>query len=662
MDRTARNMLGCRYEQGMDIRIGPQPDSSLHRFRTWIAAAFVIAVFIALSVWTWRKWPDLLIDFGRELYVPWQLLSGKVLYRDMAYLNGPLSPYLNALWFRIFGTSFTTLFMVNLVITGVLTAALFFLIRRSSDTLTATLSCLVFLCVSAFAHFTRVGNYNFVSPYSHEMTHGIAFSVLMILFLAASINGRRLVMCLASGFCLGLVFLTKADVFVAALAAAVVGLLIVGSAEKKESAPTAVLISAFWLAALLPAAFFLAYLNLYMPVPQALQAIAGTWPHLAAANPLGNAFYREALGISAPWTSLVSMSRVLLGLMLFIASIVVWSLDINGWLKRLLVMLAGAALLALSLLIRTPTIPWLLVPEPLPLLTCLGGLGLSIYCVANRPASPARARLAPLCLWAIFSFFLLAKIILNPKFHHYGFGLAMPGAVFLVVLLVWSLPSLISMLGGRTRFFRLIVVPILIADIGYYVLLSDIAYHQKTYGVGSGLDRLIAYDPSIDPRGPAVTQVLGRIEQALPPQANLAVLPEGAMINYLSRRPNPTPYINLMPVEVTVFGEATILRTFQAQPPEFIILVDKDTTEYGVGPFGVDPTYGKLITDWVKSRYETVWQTQGRSLAQSAFTINILKLTDEKKARQVPQGTEESLNNNVDAGSTAGSTGIRSER
>ena len=61
------------------------------------------ATFAGLLAWSWRKWPDPLVDFGRELYVPWQITEGQVLFRDVASLFGPLSPYLNALWFRLFG-------------------------------------------------------------------------------------------------------------------------------------------------------------------------------------------------------------------------------------------------------------------------------------------------------------------------------------------------------------------------------------------------------------------------------------------------------------------------------------------------------------------------------------------------------------------------------
>ena len=45
---------------------------------------------------SWRKWPDPLIDFGRELYLPWRLANGAVLYRDVDDFYGPLSQYLNA--------------------------------------------------------------------------------------------------------------------------------------------------------------------------------------------------------------------------------------------------------------------------------------------------------------------------------------------------------------------------------------------------------------------------------------------------------------------------------------------------------------------------------------------------------------------------------------
>src|SRR5687768_5447393 len=85
-------------------------------FAGLIALTVHACLFALLMWWSWRKWPDPMIDFGRELYVPWQIVQGKVLYRDIASLFGPLSPYVNALWFKLFGVSLTTLIAANLAI------------------------------------------------------------------------------------------------------------------------------------------------------------------------------------------------------------------------------------------------------------------------------------------------------------------------------------------------------------------------------------------------------------------------------------------------------------------------------------------------------------------------------------------------------------------
>src|SRR5262245_62458868 len=58
----------------------------------WTAPVLLILTGIIMTVWTWQTWADVTVDFGRELYVPWQLTEGKILYRDIAYFGGPLAP------------------------------------------------------------------------------------------------------------------------------------------------------------------------------------------------------------------------------------------------------------------------------------------------------------------------------------------------------------------------------------------------------------------------------------------------------------------------------------------------------------------------------------------------------------------------------------------
>src|SRR5689334_24947754 len=108
-------------------------------------ALLLLAAGIALALWTWARWGDLQVDWGREVYLAWRVSQGEALYRDVAYYAGPLSPWINALWFKLFGAGIWTLYVANLCLVALDTALVYALVRRLADTFTATLAGLVFL-------------------------------------------------------------------------------------------------------------------------------------------------------------------------------------------------------------------------------------------------------------------------------------------------------------------------------------------------------------------------------------------------------------------------------------------------------------------------------------------------------------------------------------
>ena len=57
----------------------------------------------------------LLIDTGREFYIPQQMLSGEVLYKDIFNIYGPLSYQVNAILFAIFGIKINTLYLFGIL-------------------------------------------------------------------------------------------------------------------------------------------------------------------------------------------------------------------------------------------------------------------------------------------------------------------------------------------------------------------------------------------------------------------------------------------------------------------------------------------------------------------------------------------------------------------
>src|SRR5205823_437174 len=104
------------------------------RQRKRLGPLLVICVGAAMLSWAWDYSPDPVIDFGREVYVPWRIASAhEVLYRDIQYFNGPFSPYFNAGMLNLFGASLRTLKCVNALFIALLATAIYRLALTISD-------------------------------------------------------------------------------------------------------------------------------------------------------------------------------------------------------------------------------------------------------------------------------------------------------------------------------------------------------------------------------------------------------------------------------------------------------------------------------------------------------------------------------------------------
>src|SRR5262245_36003925 len=119
------------------------------RLSRWAGPSAVSLAGCLMLWWTWGTWPDLLVDFGREVYTPWQLTRGKVLYRDVASFYGPLSPYLNSVWMRVLGVSLRSVVLANIAITAALTWMLYEILLTIGGRVSAVAGALVFITIFA---------------------------------------------------------------------------------------------------------------------------------------------------------------------------------------------------------------------------------------------------------------------------------------------------------------------------------------------------------------------------------------------------------------------------------------------------------------------------------------------------------------------------------
>ena len=573
-----------------------------------------LVVFLATAVitaWTWRAWPDVFVDFGRELYLPWRVNEGDVLYRDLAAFNGPLSVYWNSLWMSLFG-GFTGLIVSNLILLALLLVLLARLFERMASPLASYAALLFFVVVFAFGQTSGVGNYEFVSPYAHEATHGFLLGVAALFAMSGrEIGGRRW---FVVGVLLGLVFLTKLELFVASSAAVAIGVLL---KESSVSLPKRFVAVAS--GALLPVVAAVLLLGFAMSPEEAVAGLtASVSGAFGAASELP--FYRGDLGagIDRVGHNLTLMGFWFVGFfaLVLLASMGEYSFPRAGW--RLRGAVCAATIWGLSLL----PVDWGYVGRPLPALVALFLL-LSFF--AWRAGGDAEERDALACrlTFLCFALFAMAKMILAAKLWHYGFVLASPAVAACMLYGLDWFPKEWRERRSSGTLVQAVFLGLFVFVGWTYGSMSRSSYADRTVEVGEGADRLVA-----DARGTYAAEALRAVAEYVGPDETLLVLPEGISINYLAKRRTPTKYINFMPPEFALYGEDTMLAELQQNEPQAVLLVHKDTSEYGLPLFGRD--YGARIFAWFEERYEQVWSYGDKPLTpEASFGVALYRRSED---------------------------------
>lgn len=581
----------------------------------WSGLLIVAAIFIFMVALSWRKWADIVVDFGMQLYVPWRLSEGDVLYRDVMYLpGGPFSQYFNALLFKIFGVSFRTLIFANLTITAAMLVLIYRQFLAVTDRWTATTIASIIVVGFAFADYGD-GNYNYIAPYCHEALHGLVLSILAISSLSNWIQKRKWPSLFAAGFCCGIVFLTKPEIFLALLAGTFAAFALIFKNGGKFNF-IAKSIAAFAIVALLPPLFFFFYFLQVENWLDSLRSTAFAWMPLLHHSFAENAYYRRFLGFDHPLANFWKMIwefAVVVALTILYAAF--FRRQIISSRDRIAMLAVSAPLLAVVSEINWAEDLFL----PLVVLTSCVLLWLNSKKleIENRFAFPF--------LWSVFGFALLAKMGLFSRVWHYGFILGMPAFMGMIYLLFWLLPLLLEKYGVQSHPFRRLVWWVIVFVCLQLFIPSMINYHKLTFSVGGGGDKVITADTENDQRGPALAAAIFWMNTNISSDATLAVVPEGVMVNYLCRRVNPTGYPVWLPPEMETFGQNNMIAAFEQHSPDYVMLLHCPSNEYGVKYFGQQPEYGQTLMQWIRQNYDVVFQEGEVPLQTRHFGLQILK-------------------------------------
>ena len=585
--------------------------SAWERRRGWTAFAALFAIGTGMAWLSWRKWPDTLIDCGRDFYFPWQILQGRVLYRDLAQAYGPFSLYFNAFLFRVFGVHLLTLALFNHLLIALLAWLIFRIFRETAGFLSAFFCSALFLSMFAFSQYTISGNYNYVCPYAHEILHSAVFAWTAIWTFVLFMRTRADRWLWATALLWGLVLADKVEIFLALSAALAAGFGLLWLLEKTP--PRAVARDSAILAAglVLPSAAFFLYFCAKMPAPEAAKTmmIPFTLPMNRAVHDFP--MFPGISGMADPKGSLLVILKVIRWHAVLLAGLVLSCFLVrqagDGRARRAAVWvfwIASAA--ALAVLYRR--LYWVHFFRPLPLYLLLAA-GTCLRFLFARRDDPQALEWLPRLVLSIFALLLLLKIFLRTHILLYGFVLALPGTLILAAFLLRFLPEILDKWFGPCGYVKPVIAGFLATCALWYVVQCRSVYRFKTFPLGRGADLVYELSPRKDWMEQLAGKAVEKVEETVAPGQTLAVFPSGLMINYWTRRPSSVGFQAYRVFDfILAGGEDRVVETLDSHPPDFVILLDMDASTGHGDPGRLGRDYGFKLLQWIRTRYQPVYQ------------------------------------------------------
>jgi 4-amino-4-deoxy-L-arabinose transferase-like glycosyltransferase len=547
----------------------------------------LIGLAIANALWRgWGHWGDPLADTGRELEWPRRILAGEGLYADLYYNYGPLAPYLNALWFRLFGVRLEVLAAAGAATAVLTTFTLYAISRKFVGRLGSATVAVSFVYVCAFAHIQPVGTFNWVLPHAYPATYGMFLALLSLLLLIRHLHTGDTASLLLSIAALALTALAKVEALLPALGAHCV--YVAGSAATRR--PLRRALASYAVAAGGVAAV---YGWFYARTGPAL------WrDHLAGAvNEQSMYFIMYTAGLDDIAGSSLAVGKSAVVVMTTAAvAAAVYRLSksdrVSGAWKLLATCAACCAIAGSQLLMRVDLL-WLCTPFLFAAIFVADGV--SWWRHPER-----RERLLPALL--VWTFFLasIPRIILMTSPVGYGYYL-LPGGILALGLLLFSIAD---RLQNTTRWLRAALATMATA----LMIGNALSVHQvstENFDRRSVRVETARGNMWVTPAEAGYLVPILRLLRETPPDSRILALPHASCLSFLSERQGCDGMGSHFALDFHGgFDDRATVSRWSRRPPELVVWFDQPMGEFGDSIFGL--TYAQASARWLVENYREI--------------------------------------------------------
>lgn len=571
------------------------------------ALATLVMLWVLRLYLTWAEWGNLTIDSGHEMYVPAVLSEGKMLYRDIWFMYGPVAPYFNSYLFRVFGVQLNVLYWAGSL--SALGSAIFLYLAglRLSSWMAGWAAGAVVL-IQAF----QPSLFCFPLPYSFNAVYGCLTACIFVwLFCNASSSGSW-GWIFAAGLAAANALLLKLE-FGTACYTTLMILIAARGFQQRSWKPILRDLSAI-LPGVLICIVVIRWMVSIAGVDFILQENFETWPTSYFMKMYGK-FWLASTGFSltAP-TFLEALRRTVLFLCVAqgLHAILFWRQSPRR-LSIVRVILAAATLVYLG-----TTLPWhdvllaVFFPKDMVLYATLPAIA-AWFCFYRQPALQQGLAVA---LLLTFSGLLAFRILLNN--YPTGYSIYYNGPVVLSFLLLAR--PLLSRSGGSRRVSSKAELALCaLSVIAVLVHVDTVSAYSKNYVTLVTERGTIRTWPHLAKNYRAAIAFI-KEKQAL--GETVLSIPEDTSLYFLSETHCPAR-VYLFTPGALVPGKMTdeLISDIERKPVRYLIWSNRTFIEYGVPRFGVD--FDRTLGAYFFSHYRRVGLLMEEDLNIYEWTASI---------------------------------------
>ena len=604
----------------------------------------IFAVSAVLFFLFYGKQDVYLVDVSREAYLPWQVLKGQVLYKDIFNVYGPLGYQINAVLYFLFGINLNTLYFAGFINSLVILFTVFYTVKLFTDKKTslAVTGLVMFVCVYARSFF------NFIFTYSYNAVYALSGFLLSLFCALLYIKERKTKNLVLAFLFAGFSFANKIE----DLPYFCFLFLMLPFWLKKDWKKYLYTVCAFFAFPVISFGILMFqgaglndFLNAAELIKKLVNAPATTYFYYAYGlyfNPqiVKMVFFMFLKAVKALWIPFVFLFAFNYAANKYCPRKIrdKEQSDVNEFFERHIEKVSSDGskarggncdtrldikqkFLKYAVVLLSLCISFYTVIKTFPItekyyhslfcwigLACLAILGIFIayYCyqffVKKEKITQIELKdrmflfllLSALCV----SFKGLFDIVITCYGTFTLTALIMPFIIFLIVYVPRRMPEALKQAWCSSVFYFCIMA---MAASLFYNLYRVVTTNNYTLNTQQGLITIRDVYPSQN-------ELIKYIREKTPEDAKILTMPEGAMINFLSQRDSDNNYYYLIPVNVEIFGQESIVENLKKNPPDYILMND---LIYGVYASRNFCGYAPKVCEFVAKEYKPEISVKG---------------------------------------------------